>query len=138
MQLRTGKTEDEINAAIKIDARVTGTSCRAKYITTVAERGGLKLACERGQIVGFCCLDHGYFLEKPFISLLIVDGEARRLGFGEKLLQSVACDYAEIWTSTNRSNSEMRGLLEKAGWQFCGELDGLDFGDPELFFKKSG
>jgi hypothetical protein len=39
-----------------------------------------------------------------------------------------------LFTSTNRSNELMRKLLGKAGFTFCGEIDALDEGDPELFF----
>jgi hypothetical protein len=28
----------------------------------------------------------------------------------------------------------MRSLISKEGWQFSGELNGLDEGDPELVF----
>lgn len=137
MQVRTGKTDEEINSAIAIDERAIGSRDRAQYITTIAERGGLALAFEQGKVVGFCCYDRNYFFEKPFISLLIIEEKARRRGFGGVLLRSVASDHPEIWTSTNRSNSAMRMLLKKEGWIFCGELDGLDVDDPEMFFKKS-
>ena len=137
MQVRTSKTEDEITAAVQIDVRAIGTRSRAQYIATVAERGGLRLACEQDKIVGFCCLDEHYFFEKAFVSLLIVDQDFRRRGIGQKLLQAAAIDHTETWTSTNRSNTRMRGLLSKVGWQFCGEIEGLDAGDPELFFKTS-
>ena len=36
--------------------------------------------------------------------------------------------------STNRSNIPMRDLLVKEGWQFSGELVGLDPDDPEMIF----
>ncbi|MBT8473644.1 MAG: GNAT family N-acetyltransferase, partial [Marinicaulis sp.] len=78
-------TGDEITAAVQIEVSATSTHSRARYIATVAERGGLKLACEEGQIVGFCCLDDRYFFEKVFISLLIVDQNFRRRGIGQKL-----------------------------------------------------
>lgn len=136
MQVRMSKTKDEVAAAAELDLRATGTNSRADYIETVAETGGLILAYEQGQIVGFCCLDDHYFFEKMFISLLIVDEGSRRCGVGQGLLQAVALDHPELWTSTNRSNKSMRGLLGKLSWQFCGEIDGLDAGDPELFFKK--
>lgn len=135
MQVRTSKTQDEIAAAVEIDVDVTGTHSRAQYITSVAERGGLKLAYDEGQIVGFCCFDNRYFFEKAFVSLLMVDQHSRRRGIGRKLLEAVAIDHTELWTSTNRSNIKMRGLLSKVGWQFCGEIKGLDVDDPEMFFK---
>jgi hypothetical protein len=39
-----------------------------------------------------------------------------------------------VFTSTNRSNTPMRTLLDRDGWSFSGELSGLDDGDPELVF----
>lgn len=137
MQVRTGSTEDDIAAAIQIDLSVTGTHGRASYIEAVAERGGLRLAIHHGRVVGFCCLDDHYFFEKAFVSLLIVDRGSRRNGIGQVLLETTSSEQPETWTSTNRSNAEMRGLLSKSGWKFCGEIEGLDAGDPELFFKRS-
>jgi hypothetical protein len=29
------------------------------------------------------------------------------------------------------------GLLSQLDWDYCGQLDGLDIGDPELFYKAS-
>jgi hypothetical protein len=40
----------------------------------------------------------------------------------------------QVFSSTNRSNAPMRDLLAKAGWQFSGELVGLDPDDPELIY----
>ncbi|MEO1454694.1 MAG: GNAT family N-acetyltransferase [Pseudomonadota bacterium] len=138
MQVRTSKTEDEVAAATQVDLRATSTCSRAQYIATVAEVGGLKLAVEQGHIVGFCCVDNRYFFEKVFISLLIVNPDSRRRGVGQELIEAVALDHPELWTSTNRSNAKMRGLLGKLDWQFCGEIEGLDADDPEMFFKKLG
>lgn len=137
MQVRTGKTEDEISSAIAIDERATGSRDRAEYIARVAEKGGLILAIEEGKAVGFCCHDDSYFFERPFISLLIIEEKARRKGYARSLLRSAASAHPELWTSTNRSNVAMRDLLKTEGWTFCGEVEGLDAGDPELFFKRS-
>jgi hypothetical protein len=41
---------------------------------------------------------------------------------------------SQVFTSSNRSNTPMRELLRQQGWQLSGELDGLDAGDPEIFF----
>jgi len=136
MQVRTGRSEGDVAAAIQIDVSVTGTRERAPYIKSVAECGGLRVALEQDEVVGFCCLDDHYFFEKAFVSLLIVDQGSRRRGVGQVLLEATASERPEVWTSTNRSNAEMRGLLAKSGWKFCGEIEGLDAGDPEIFFKK--
>jgi GNAT superfamily N-acetyltransferase len=137
MQVRPGHTEDDIAAAVRIDLALTGLRGRAAYIAAVAERGGLRLAIDRGEILGFCCLDDRYFFERAFVSLLIVTGAARRRGIGQGLLAAAACEHSELWTSTNRSNVAMRSLLARLGWTYCGALSGLDAGDPEMFYKTS-
>ena len=135
MEIRKTVASDDIAQAALIDEAVTGTNDRARHIASVAEVGGLSVATLHGEVKGFCCLNHGYFFEKPFISLLIVSPDARRLGLGERLLAHSSSTHPEVWTSTNQSNAAMRSLLAKAGWTYCGELSGLDEGDPELFFK---
>ncbi|MEM8590388.1 MAG: GNAT family N-acetyltransferase [Pseudomonadota bacterium] len=135
MKIKKATAPDEIARAVTIDEAVLGSNDRAGYITSVAEYGGLSVAALRGDVRAFCCLDHGYFFGKPFISLLIVSPDARRVGLGAGLLAHSSSAYPEVWTSTNRSNSAMRALLDKAGWRYCGELSGLDEGDPERFYR---
>lgn len=135
LQIRKATTADEIARAVAIDDALPGTDDRADYITSVAENGGLSVATLHGEVQAFCCLDHGYFFGKPFISLLIVSPDARRLGLGTGLLLHNSTAYPEVWTSTNRSNAAMRTLLDKAGWRYCGEVNGLDEGDPERFYR---
>ena len=135
MEIRKAVTPDEITRAVAIDEALLGSDDRANYIASVAENGGLSVAALRGEVQAFCCLDHDYFFGKPFISLLIVSPDARRLGLGAGLLSHHASAYSEVWTSTNRSNAAMRKLLDKAGWRYCGEVSGLDEGDPERFYK---
>ena len=135
LEIRKAITPDEIARAVTIDDAVLGSHDRADYIRSVAENGGLSVAALHGDVQAFCCLDDGYFFGKPFISLLIVSPEARRLGLGAGLLLHNSSAHPEVWTSTNRSNTAMRTLLDKAGWRYCGELSGLDEGDPERFYK---
>ena len=136
VETRWAMEQSEIDRAIAIDETVIGSKIRSDYITSVAARGGLSVAVHQNEIRAFCCLDHQYFFEKPFISLLIVHPGARRLGLGTSLLSFNSDGMQEVWTSTNRSNVAMRAVLAKSGWLYCGELDGLDTGDPERFFKK--
>ena len=135
LEIRKAIRPDEIARAVTIEEALLGSNDRADYITSVAETGGLSVAVLRGEVQAFCCLDHNYFFGKPFISLLIVSPDARRLGLGAGLLSHSSSAYPEVWTSTNRSNSAMRKLLDKAGWRYCGELIGLDEGDPERFYR---
>ncbi len=138
MEMRTTDDPHDIARAIDIDQSITGSRERAGYIAAIAERGGLSVAATQGEIRAFCCLDYGYFFGRPFVSLLMVDRGAQRKGLGSGLLRfNEGKGLPELWTSTNRSNAKMRALLEGSGWQFCGELNGLDEDDPELFFKKA-
>ncbi|MEO1105792.1 MAG: hypothetical protein AAFW98_19025, partial [Pseudomonadota bacterium] len=135
LDIRKATTPDEIAHAVTIAEALLGSNDRADYIASVAENGGLSVAALHDEVQAFCCLDHGYFFEKPFISLLIVSLNARRLGLGAGLLAHHSSAYPEVWTSTNRSNAAMRKLLDKAGWRYLGELSGLDEGDPERFYR---
>ncbi|MEL6296680.1 MAG: GNAT family protein [Pseudomonadota bacterium] len=135
MEIRTARAPGDIAKAVAIDKAHIGTNERSDYITSVAERGGLSIVVTEGGVQAFSCLDHGYFFGKPFISLLIVAPVASRQGFGTELLLHSSDTFPEVWTSTNRSNEPMRRLLSKAGWRYCGEVSGLDEGDPEHFFR---
>ena len=135
LEIKTASRQSEIARAAAIDEAVVGSRKRADYIQSVAARGGLSVAILQDEVEAFCCLDQTYFFEKPFISLLIVDPGMRRRGLGSSLLSHNGRQFSEVWTSTNRSNSAMRAVLDEMGWRYCGELDGLDEGDPEQFFK---
>lgn len=62
----------------------------------------------------------------------------RHCGIGFALLNHLfaICKTQKLFTSTNKSNEPMQKLLGKSGFSFCGEIDALDEGDPELFFVK--
>ena len=135
LEIRKATDPHEVALAIAIDEALPGPDGRAGYITSVADTGGLSVAVLDGDIQAFCCLDHSYFFGKPFVSLLIVSPEARRFGLGTGLLAHCASEYPQVWTSTNQSNAAMRKLLDKANWQYCGEVSGLDEGDPERFYR---
>jgi GNAT superfamily N-acetyltransferase len=135
VEIRTARAPGDIAQATLIDEALLGSDERAVYIDSVAGAGGLSVVEVHGEIRGFCCLDHKYFFEKPFISLLVIMPDARRLGLGGALISWCSSAHPEVWTSTNTSNAAMRGLLAKLRWQYCGEVCGLDDGDPEMFFK---
>ena len=137
MQIRHVLTARDVQGAAAVDEAVIGSRQRHEYIASVAERGGLSVGAEDGDVVAFCCLDHRYFFEKPFISLLVVHPDSRKCGLGRRLLEFCRSEaISELWTSTNRSNVPMQALLKASAWHYCGEVRGLDADDPELFFKK--
>jgi GNAT superfamily N-acetyltransferase len=100
----------------------------------LAERQML-VAEQDEQIVGYVIQDCSFF-ERGFVHLLYVGEQHRRQGVGAALLAaSVAvCATRRVFTSTNRSNDQMQGLFAKLGWVRAGLVDGLDEGDPEVFY----
>ena len=135
LAVRTTTASGEIEQSVKIDLDVTGSGERADYIRALAGRGGLTVAVSDGAVQAFCCVEDRQFFGRPFVGLLMVRETARRSGFGTALLNHVSSEHPEVWTSTNRSNRAMRNLLDTLGWLYCGELVGLDEGDPERFYK---
>ena len=81
---------------------------------------------------------HYYFFENGFIDLIVIGDGYRRQGLGGAAVKKICgiCRTKKLFTSTNASNGPMRGLLEKLGFKFAGEVVGLDDGDPELFYYK--
>jgi GNAT superfamily N-acetyltransferase len=88
-----------------------------------------------GAGAGYALASRGFFA-RPFVDLLVVAPAFRRQGVGLALMAACQHDHDEdrLFTSTNRSNSAMRALLAKAGFQPSGRIDNLDPGDPELVF----
>ncbi|MDD0973773.1 GNAT family N-acetyltransferase [Pseudomonas fontis] len=87
--------------------------------------------------IGYGCLDKRFFGEW-FISLVVVSDAHRRSGAGRQIVAHLeACTASKrIFTSTNRSNSPMRQLLEQLGYQRSGKIENLDLDDSELIFVK--
>lgn len=94
------------------------------------------LVAEQGEeIVGYVVQDCSFF-ERGFVHLLYVSERHRRQGVGAALLADsiAACATSRVFTSTNLSNVRMQALLAKLGWVRAGVVDGLDEGDPEVFY----
>lgn len=87
--------------------------------------------------VGFVIFDYRFF-DQGWIELIIIDEKYRGKGIGGKILNLICeqCNSDKVFTSTNRSNIQMQRALTKADFSFAGELNGLDDGDPELFYYK--
>ena len=78
-----------------------------------------------------------WFLGAPFLALVYVDAGERGRGIGSRLLEDFERSHsAQVFTSTNLSNSPMQQLLKLRRWTPCGILNGLDEGDPEIFFRQ--
>ena len=87
--------------------------------------------------MGFVLFDYCFF-DQGWIELIIIDEKYRGQGIGVQTLNLLhkQCKAEKIFTSTNTSNARMQRALDKAGFSFAGRIDGLDDGDPELFYYK--
>jgi ribosomal protein S18 acetylase RimI-like enzyme len=90
-----------------------------------------------GRVVAFGVMRPIFFLE-PFVELIVVDQANRRRGIARALLAYLDSQHnrPKLWISTNRSNTPMQGLLASEGFTYAGEVEGLDEGDPELFYYR--
>ena len=89
------------------------------------------------QEVGFVIFDYRFF-DQGWIELIIIDEKYRGKGIGGKTFDIICeqCKSDKVFTSTNSSNTQMQKALTKANFTFAGKLNGLDDGDPELFYYK--
>ena len=87
--------------------------------------------------VGFVIFDYRFF-DQGWIELIILDEKYRGKGIGGQAIDIICkqCKTNKVFTSTNSSNIRMQKALRKVGFSFAGKIDGLDDGDPELFYYK--
>lgn len=87
--------------------------------------------------VGFIIFDYRFF-GKGWIELIVIEERYRGKGIGVEAMKLI-CKQSKmnkVFTSTNSSNIQMQKALNASGFSFAGELNGLDEGDPELFYYK--
>lgn len=87
--------------------------------------------------VGFVIFDYRFF-DQGWIELIIIDENERGKGIAGQVFDLICnqCTSEKVFTSTNQSNLPMQRALAKSGFTFAGKLDGLDEGDPELFYYR--
>lgn len=88
--------------------------------------------------VGFILFDYRFF-DQGWIELIIIEEKYRGKGIGGQAIDLI-CRQSKtnkVFTSTNSSNVPMQKALAKIGFTFAGKIDGLDEGDPELFYFKA-
>ncbi|MDR3471467.1 MAG: GNAT family N-acetyltransferase [Devosia sp.] len=88
--------------------------------------------------VGLAVL-HRHFFHRDFVELLLVRPAWQGRGVGGTILRGLAgiAEGPRVWISTNRSNAAMQKLLAKEGFVYAGTIEGLDEGDPELFYWRA-
>jgi ribosomal protein S18 acetylase RimI-like enzyme len=137
-QIRPATAVDLV-AVLHLDPlALAGDRQRAEFLSRSTAVGECHVSVAGGTVTGFVVRRPAHFFGRDFVELLVVDTAYRRSGIGRALLRH-ALDTAfstQVFTSTNVSNTPMRALLRAEDWSFSGQLDGLDEGDPELFFYK--
>lgn len=110
---------------------------REEKITKAISYDECFLILSDNQVVGFLIFDYRFF-DQGWIELIIIDEKYRGKGIGGKVFDLLCeqCKTDKVFTSTNRSNTRMQKALAKANFSFAGELNGLDDGDPELFYYR--
>lgn len=133
-------TAVDLVAVLHLDPiAVAGDKARADLLSRSVAFGECHVHASGGVVTGFVVRRPARFFGRDFVELLVVDPAVRRAGVGTALLR-YALDTAlsdRVFTSTNASNGPMQALLRAEQWSFSGQLDGLDEGDPELFFYKA-
>jgi GNAT superfamily N-acetyltransferase len=128
--------DDDLQRVIDLDDIARQPDEPRKRFLAARLADGQMLVAEQGeQIVGYVVQDCSFF-ERGFVHLLYVREQQRRRGVGTALVAGsvVACATSRVFTSTNLSNDRMHALLAKLGWVRAGEVEGLDEGDPEVFY----
>jgi len=129
-------TSEDVNAVVELDRAAPVGRERSTLLTARVESGEVIIFERDGRVLGYAVIRARPFFGRDFIELLCVSLSSRRSGVGSALLRrAVGMSSTErIFTSTNKSNAPMTGLLEKIGWRFSGELEGIDDGDPEMVY----
>jgi len=130
----------DIDGILRTDHRsASGDPGRSDFLRRSLALGECLVYLDHGMVAGFAVVKPAHFFGRDYIALLMVDPTRRRCGIGRNLLRAAlaAAGTEQVFTSTNASNQPMRSLLQAEGWTFSGKLDGLDEGDPELFFYRT-
>jgi ribosomal protein S18 acetylase RimI-like enzyme len=132
---------DDLAAILGIDELASSDEQhRQTYLRRRVERGECLVSVEEAGLAGYVVARPRHFFGRGFVDLLLVAPRYRRRGVARSLMAAAighlagTSDFDRVFTSTNRSNQPMQQLLAADGWQFSGELEGLDPGDPELVY----
>jgi GNAT superfamily N-acetyltransferase len=110
---------------------------RRRELSAAADEGRMQVAIVDDHAVGYS-VAAPWFFGAAFLALLYVDPSRRGRGIGSRLLEDFERAHTpQVFTSTNLSNAPMQRLLRLRRWEPCGILNGLDKGDPEIFFVKT-
>lgn len=125
----------EFEAILDLDEVTARDPQRASDIRGWVDGGSTIVAEEHERLLGYAVLDHSFF-GRAFLRMVNVASSSRRRGVGRALVRAAEARAStpRIFTSTNASNTAMQSLLTSLGYTRCGEVHGLDEGDPEVFY----
>lgn len=120
-----------------IDPLIGGDLARRELVDTAIAARRCWIAERAGQVVGYGVTTKNFF-NRDFIELVYIAEGERRSGAGGALLSTIERSVRanRVFTCANDSNTPMRALLEKCGYEPSGRIENLDPGDPELVFVK--
>jgi ribosomal protein S18 acetylase RimI-like enzyme len=127
----------DLDALVAIDSWRTRYPGREQAIAEWLATGTTVVAEIEGKVVAYAVMRPIFFLQ-PFVEALMVDPSQRRSGIARAMLHHLDTLHGrpKLWVSTNKSNLAMQGLIRSEGFTFAGEIEGVDEGDPELFYYR--
>ncbi len=129
----------DVEALIALDVPLTSEAYQAAVVRESVATGRCYVARSSRRAVAYVTWDLAFF-NRPFVRLLAVGRQHRRLGLGAALIARVeeaAAAYGELFVSTEQINAPMRALLASRGYAPSGSVDNVNApGNPELFFHK--
>jgi ribosomal protein S18 acetylase RimI-like enzyme len=130
-------TLDDLAVLIALDPVTHFGPERAEYIEHAVRSDTCHVALGDGMIAGYAVFNYSFF-NCGFLSLIMIDERCRHRGIATLLIAHLEeiCERPKLFTSTNESNAPTRALLAKLGYAHVGTVDGLDEGDPEVFYLK--
>lgn len=127
----------DLPALIDVDHIARTDSGRRDFIRDAIEARRTWILEVSSRVVGYGIISHEFF-GRSFLDLIYVAESQRSRGYGPSLIAFLE-DHSrsnDLFTSTNQSNSHMRHVLEKLGFERSGVIHNLDPDDPEIVYVK--
>ncbi|MGA9545616.1 MAG: GNAT family N-acetyltransferase [Candidatus Sulfotelmatobacter sp.] len=137
IKVRLAEPED-FDSVVRFDHVAQADSARVSEIRCAIYTGTCWVLVKDAHPIGYGIIDYSLFFHQAFMSVVYLAPAERGQGLAALLISQIEsiCTHAKLFTSTNKSNLPMRKLLEKMGYKLVGEVQGLDDGDPEMFYLK--
>lgn len=127
----------DLNAIIAYDPVAKTESIRIKELTEAVNEQRCWVYTLTDIPIAHVVLDY-HFFNQCFMQLLHTSRSHRGKGIARALVDHAYTQKPNLkfFTSTNESNLPMHDLLPKMGFIKVGQIEGLDEGDPEIFYMR--